>query len=144
MPFLPLGQSIHVQKAKDTIKAHLPRLVTRRAQLIRVDSYGRAICDQWTKEIEYFIDSQIAPLLSRDELQILKQERSQIAQLVAKRAYDASQTTAALQEFSGSLAPAEFEQFCADQLRRSGWDARLTTASRDQGGDIVAERSGVR
>jgi restriction system protein len=111
---------------------------------LRVDSYGRAICDQWTKEIEYFIDSQIVPLLSRDELTILRHERPQIAQLITKRTYDASQTTPALQEFSDSLTPAEFERFCAEQLRRCGWNARVTTASRDQGVDIVAERLGIR
>jgi restriction system protein len=131
-------------KTKGTIETQLPRLVTRRAQLIRVDSYGRAICDHWTKEIEYFIDSQIVPILSQNELQILGQERPQIAQLVTRCTYDASQTTAALQEFSTSLTPAEFEQFCAAQLQRLGWDARVTTASRDQGVDVVAERSGVR
>lgn len=39
--------------------------------------------------------------------------------------------------------PIEFEADCAKQLRDTGWDARLTKASGDQGADIIAKKNGV-
>ena len=48
------------------------------------------------------------------------------------------------QTFSDGMKPAEFETFCAEELRRAGWDARVTMQSRDQGVDVVAEKNGVR
>jgi hypothetical protein len=41
-------------------------------------------------------------------------------------------------------SPIEFEARCAKQLRDTGWDARLTKASGDQGVDIIAEKDGLR
>ncbi len=46
--------------------------------------------------------------------------------------------------FSDDMTPSEFETFCAEQLRRAGWNARVTMQSRDQGVDVVAEKRGVR
>jgi Restriction endonuclease len=48
------------------------------------------------------------------------------------------------QTFSDEMKPAEFEAFCAEELRRAGWDARVTMQSRDQGVDVVAEKNHVR
>jgi len=42
------------------------------------------------------------------------------------------------------MTPTEFETFCAEELRRAGWNARVTMQSRDQGVDVIAEKNGVR
>ena len=47
-------------------------------------------------------------------------------------------------EFSDKFTGADFEIYCAEKLRLSGWDARVTMQSRDQGIDVVAEKAGVR
>ena len=47
-------------------------------------------------------------------------------------------------EFNDNMTATEFERYCAEELRRSGWNARVTMASRDQGVDVIAEKEGVR
>ena len=46
--------------------------------------------------------------------------------------------------FSEDMDPVQYEHFCAAKLRRVGWDARVTTATGDQGVDIIAEALGKR
>jgi HJR/Mrr/RecB family endonuclease len=43
-----------------------------------------------------------------------------------------------------SMAPIEFELYCAQLLNEDGWDAETTKASGDQGVDIVATRKGIK
>lgn len=47
---------------------------------------------------------------------------------------------AALSEYK---TPGEFEQWCAEQLRGAGWDAKVQGATGDQGVDVLATRNGV-
>jgi restriction system protein len=47
-------------------------------------------------------------------------------------------------DFSRVTTGIEYETFCAEVLRRAGWNARVTIATGDQGTDIVAERDGKR
>ncbi|MCQ8240435.1 restriction endonuclease [Rhizosaccharibacter radicis] len=42
--------------------------------------------------------------------------------------------------FRASMSPAQYERFCATELRRGGWDAEATGASGDQGADVIATR----
>ncbi|HLH07890.1 MAG TPA: restriction endonuclease [Terriglobales bacterium] len=49
-----------------------------------------------------------------------------------------------MQTFSEEMSPSEFEAFCAEELRRNGWQARVTLQSRDQGVDVIAEKNGIR
>ena len=56
----------------------------------------------------------------------------------------ASAITKPFTQFSDNFTPAEFEVFCAQVLRESGWDARVTKGSRDQGVDVIAARGGLR
>ncbi len=46
--------------------------------------------------------------------------------------------------FSDDMTANEFETYCAEELGRAGWNARVTMRSRDQGVDVVAEKLGVR
>lgn len=41
------------------------------------------------------------------------------------------------------LTPWQFELACADALNAAGWQARVTSASGDQGIDVLAKRQGV-
>ena len=43
-------------------------------------------------------------------------------------------------EFSKSMDPYEYEQFCANEFKKTGWNAKTTKASSDQGVDVVAQR----
>jgi len=55
-----------------------------------------------------------------------------------------AQSMPVLRTFSENMSPSDFEVFCAEELSRSGWAARVTTQSRDQGVDVVAEKAGIR
>ena len=122
----------------------MDELVRRRAQLVRQDAYGKLQLDRWAKEIEYFITHHINPLLTKDEQSLLDRERVAIVHSIVARTESATRDKPIFTAFSEGMTPTEFEIFCAEQLRRSGWDARVTLQSRDQGIDVVAEKAGLR
>lgn len=132
------------KKAGGTIERQMKSLVRRRAQLVRQDPYGRPLLDKWTDEIEYFITHHIEPSLTTRERDMLPSARAAIADLVASRVEAALRTGPVFRGFSDEMSPADFEVFCAEELRRAGWTASVTGQSRDQGADVVAEKAGTR
>ncbi|PSH04101.1 MAG: restriction endonuclease [Acidobacteria bacterium] len=71
-------------------------------------------------------------------------DRGIIVTLIENHIDSAMQNRPPFQTFSDDMTPSEFETFCAEELRRSGWNARVTIQSRDQGVDVIAEKHGVR
>ncbi|MEK0082442.1 restriction endonuclease [Benzoatithermus flavus] len=123
---------------------HLPVLVRKRRQLVRVDDYGVVDRSRWEKEIRYFFDKVIFQSLPPADVERI-QER--LADFTARleAAVEARQADAAAEmRFDRVKTGAEFELFCADELKRAGWQVMLTGASRDQGADLIAERGGDR
>lgn len=133
-----------LQKIQAIIEEQKSALVRRRAQLVVRDAYGRPQMEKWTKEIGHFIAQQITPSLTSNEWKALKRGHTEVTNLIETRVAMAMQDQPAFQEFSDDMTPAEFESFCAEQLRRAGWDARVTMQSRDQGVDVVAEKADLR
>jgi restriction system protein len=131
-------------KANNIILRHMDELVRRRAQLIRKDAYGKLEVDGWTKEIDYFITHHISPVLTKQELAILDNERDTITRALADATERTTLEKPIFAVFTDDMTPTEFEIFCAEQLKRSGWDARVTLQSRDQGIDVIAEKAGFR
>lgn len=136
------ARRILFQKVQSKIEQQIGALVRRRAQLVWQDAYGKPQMDRWVKEINYFITQQIEPLLTANERRML--EREGIEAEIETRVKAAIQSQPVFREFSDDMTPAEFENFCAEELRRFGWVARVTKQSRDQGVDVVAERGDVR
>ncbi len=132
------------QKAASVIDHHLAQLTRKRVQLVRQDGYGKTIFDKWRKEMEYFIDSQIWPVLTPPQQRIMAQQREQLVSIIEQRTYIQTQQQPVFTAFSDAMKPAEFEAFCAEQLRLAGWTAQVTLESRDQGVDVIAERAGKR
>jgi restriction system protein len=118
-------------------------LLRRRRQLVWQDVYGKPQLDKWEKEIGYFITNHIEPSLSPDQLSALGRERATVASLIAAHVASAMEVQHGFQTFAVDRTPAEFEAFCAEELRRVGWRTRVTMQTRDQGTDIVAEKGGV-
>ena len=124
---------------------HLDTLVRIRAQTLRTDAYGNAQSDEWAKEIARFIDSQIAPDLPPPFYRKkLEKRRAAIAQQIEDRVAQAAANQPAQHTLPPNPTPVEFEIFCAEQLRQSGWDAQVTKGSGDQGVDVIATKNGVR
>ena len=138
------AQQAITQKAETVIEKHLPSLVRRREQLVRQDPYGEKILKDWLKEIGYFITACIEPLLTdRERFGFVASVRSQVANMICMRVEDERKKHPAFRAFSANMTAVEFETFCAEQLRRAGWNARVTKQGGDQGVDVVAEKTGV-
>lgn len=138
------NRKILINKAYATIDKHGDQLARSRAQLVRPDAYGKPILDKWIVEKNYFINQHIAPSLTIQEQAILGRERAEITQVISQRIEQVAQYRAVFETFSDRMTPVEFESFCAEQLRRTGWDAHVTRQSRDQGVDVIAEKDGLR
>lgn len=132
------------QKVQAIIEHQISSLVRRRAQLVTQDAYGKPQLERWVKEIDYFITQHIESSLTPNERWVLARERTIVANLIEARVEVAAQNQPAFREFSDDMTPGEFEVFCAEELRRAGWNARVTMQSRDQGVDVVAEKGNVR
>ena len=132
------------QKAAAIIEQHLPALIRRRVQLVRPDPYGKLLWEDWLKEVEYFIEEHIEPHLTPGEREAFAREQVKIEESIFILVETESEKNPAFLTFSDDMTPNEFETFCAEELRRAGWNARVTMQSRDQGVDVVAERDGIR
>ena len=133
-----------LQKVEATIEQQKSSLVRRKAQLVWRDAYGKLVLDKWSAEIDYFITHHICPSLTIKEQSILEKERVEIARMISEHIETVAQNTPVSRAFSDAITPREFEVFCAEQLRQSGWNAQVTQQSRDQGVDVIAEKDGLR
>jgi restriction system protein len=133
-----------LRKAAVIIERHLPSLIRRREQLVRQDAYGKLRKENWVKEVNYFMEEHINPYLISGERDAFVSERATIEDMIFGAVETEREKNPAFLTFSDNMTPHEFETFCAEQLRHAGWDARVTMQSRDQGVDVIAEKSGVR
>lgn len=140
------SQSRHTLHAKvqEITAKQIASLTRRRFQLVTHDAYGKPQVDRWIKELDYFITQHIDPSLDSSERSILKNEHWAIAALINASVESALKDRPVFQAFSDEMTPGQFEAFCAEELRRAGWNARVTMQTRDQGADVIAEKDGVR
>lgn len=133
-----------LQNVQKVVDEQTVPLIRRRAQLVRQDAYGKLQLEKWQKEIAYFVTHHVEPHFPQDQRALLERERITIQNLIAAHIETATRSQPAFQMFSDDMSPADFEIFCAEELRRNGWMARVTMQSRDQGVDVVAEKQGLR
>jgi restriction system protein len=133
-----------LRKAQVACDEHLASLTRRRAQLVQPDAYGKPQFERWEREIGYFISQHIQPLLTSHETTALGRNHNEVARFIEAHVDGAMRDEPAFQTFSDDMTPAEFETFCAEELRQAGWNARVTGQSRDQGVDVIAEKAGQR
>ncbi|HJW29343.1 MAG TPA: restriction endonuclease [Saprospiraceae bacterium] len=122
-----------IAKATEIINKHMTTLAVRRQQLVKVDHYGVVDDEKWQKEISHFVCNVILPemgglLLKGSKLDI------EISKLVDDLAASKSTTPG----FSTNMTPIEYEHYVCHVLNDSGWSARVTKASGDQGVDVIA------
>jgi restriction system protein len=131
-------------KARAIVEYNIKPLTISREQRVRQDAYGMWQMGEWEKEKGRFIAQHIEPSLTARELAELRRDGFLVGNIIDARIARARQEVPAFRSFSDNITPPEFEQFCAEQLRRAGWSARVTSQSRDQGVDVVAEKGQVR
>ena len=96
---------------------------------------------RWDKEIGYFFAKIVFQALARPTIGATSRSgwTSSSARLEAM-VEAGRQMLGAEARFERVRNGAEFELFCAEELKRGGWRVALTGPSRDQGADLVAER----
>jgi HJR/Mrr/RecB family endonuclease len=132
------------QKLASVLAQHMDALATRRAQLVHRDAYGNLQMKRWHGEIEHFLNSVLLPTLSSREASALSRSVATVAAHVEQEVARYALNNPPMQAFSETMTPAQYEVYCAEELKRHGWDASVTKGSRDQGVDVVASKSGMR
>ena len=133
-----------VQKVKSATQQHITALARRRVQLLQPDAYGNLKVEKWAKELDYFIFEHLQPTLTAEEQAALPQHSPDLKIAVEMLVSTAMESQPTLRAFSDAMTPAEFEGYCAEELRQAGWNARVTLQSRDQGVDVIADKNNVR
>jgi restriction system protein len=119
-------------------------LIRQRTILVRSDAYGKPLLDKWYTEVNYFISHHVRPNLGPSQVPLLEKQRSAVLDRIAQRVALSAQQRPATPAMPASMNGAEFEAFCAAQLRAYGWSVQLTPLCRDQGVDVIAEKNRLR
>jgi restriction system protein len=136
--------------ARQFILEKAPVFARRRAQLLYVDPYDIEQAAKWENEKKYIISKVIPEHLSKaghsqGAIERVTRGSGHNPILAAiEEAARAAKTKDVFANISSVSTGIEYEVYCAEALRRAGWDARLTTVTGDQGTDIIAERDGKR
>ena len=133
------------QYIRDKATEYKAALAKKRTQLITKDDYGDADESKWKKEIASFFNSKIESLPESMALPISPDgviSGEEIGNIIDDVAREGQRELGQLYSFSDDMDGIEYEHFCAEILRESGWEAKVSQASNDQGADIIAERDG--
>jgi restriction system protein len=129
------------------VEPHLPALLRRYRQLSRTDDYGVRDDSKWQIEVNRFCDNIIFPAIGVRPDLVPKATKANprswphdllVFELVETAAIKATGEFAV--QFNPNMSPIDYEHFCAERLKLSGWEPRVTQASGDQGADIVATK----
>jgi restriction system protein len=123
---------------------HVDALIRQRTILLRTDPYGKPLAEKWHSEIGYFITHHVRPGLMPKQGSLLEKHRNAVLERISNRVANAAQQRPALPTMPAAMTGAEFEAFCANQLRACGWTVQVTPLCRDQGVDVIAEKNGMR
>lgn len=128
------------QKVRNLAEKYQQVLAKKRAQLLVEDDYGDFDHNKWLDEIKRFYDRKIEPELKNNWHKLAEANISgeEIAEIIDDVARDFQESKPDLFQYDDSMAGIAYEHYCADILRRSGWNASVSKASNDQGVDILA------
>jgi hypothetical protein len=106
-----------LKKVYVAMQEHLPALVRKRMQLVQTNAYGNQKLEKWTEEIRYFLFEHLGPSLSPEELVILPENFAALMLAIDSVVQGAMRDHPSFRAFSDDMSPAEFEGFCAEELR---------------------------
>jgi restriction system protein len=126
------------------VDEHLDSLAHRRIALVSKDRYGVVKAGGWNREIQYFVDKVVRPQLSAEEAKIVGENMNTTFQtLIDDRVAKRSDEIELSLDFDSSMSPIAFERWCAKIMEDNGWSARITSASGDQGADVIAHKGSM-
>lgn len=133
-----------IARFQTELSKHLPALSRNRAVKIMADEYGFKDFSRWEKEKISFLKKlsfNSKPSNGYYELN-LDAQSSILEECISN--YNKKTPVQLNSKYIETMTGLEYEHFCAEQLRENGWKARVTSASGDQGVDIIAETDGYK
>lgn len=127
------------QEGGRLVDEHLSALVRRYRQLVRTDDYGLIDSKAWEKERLHFFNNIVMPALPPQAgwEQYSSHFNDSVLDPKVRAAFEQQRQSFA-DHFNSDIDPIDYEHFCAERLRKLGWDAKVTKSAGDQGADIVA------
>jgi restriction system protein len=138
---IELTKKLHtsvMEKSRGIIQKNLQQLAIQKNKSAYVDDYGKKNFSKWhDKEIPYFIENHIYPELNQDELlniylfldEIFKEIEQRVKRVKIKPI-----------GYHPKMNGFEFEDFCAEILKKSGWKVEKTKPGADQGIDLIIRK----
>jgi len=123
------------KRAQLLVAAHAQDLAVRRSQLLGRKSYGVVDAKPWTREVDRFLNTVVAPVLGD-----ISSKREGLHALVNRVADGVTLNTA----FHPAMHPSDYERFVAGLLTSLGWAANVSGKTGDQGVDVLANKGRVR
>ena len=119
-----LAFSAALGKISSVIAKHEKSLVRRRFQMVRCDQHGNVLFDDWTAEINSFIAAVLKPCLTEAQWRAIERRRDSVVAVIEEHvARSSSREVEALESVA---YPAEYDRYCAAEMRKAGWTASLT------------------
>jgi len=133
------------EKVVQCTEEHIDVLVKNRLCMVSKDAYGVVHEEKWLTECDYFVNKVVSKSLSEEEQNRLANYADWVTEelcaivdnIVAAKQLEVEQEM----EFHDDMDPHHYEQFCALLTRKCGWDANTTSASGDQGADIIVRKA---
>lgn len=126
-------------RLRELLALHQDALARQRISLVRKDAYGTEVPGPWQKEMQKFAERVLAPVTGERYY-----PRHAVFGSIDSVAKARSEQILAQFRFDERMSPREYEIFCAEVLRKYGWEASATQQSADQGADVIAMKDGKR
>ena len=129
---------------------HGPTLLRKKHQMATSDDYGNKFYDKFDGELNYFAKNVLCRDIPASVWNYLfegpptQSPVSVIGKLLNKFESMSASHGPKEESFSASMSAYEYEHFCSELLKRAGWITRVTTASGDQGLDIIATAGSIK
>jgi restriction system protein len=129
-------------KISSVVAKHEKTLVRRRFQTLRCDQHGNVLLDHWTAEMDSFVAAVLKPHLTEAQWRAIERRRDSVVAAIEEQV--ARSSSREIEALEGVAYPAEYERYCAAEMRKAGWTASVTKAVGGQAIDVVAKKDHVR
>jgi restriction system protein len=129
-------------KISSVVAKHEKTLVRRRFQTLHCDQHGNVLLDHWTAEMDSFVAAVLKPHLTEAQWRAIERRRDSVVAAIEEQV--ARSSSREIEALEGVAYPAEYERYCAAEMRKAGWTASVTKAVGGQAIDVVAKKDHVR
>lgn len=136
------GTPEEIKLANNCINKHISTLTRKKSSGCKVDDYGIKDDSLWLEEKDYFLNKVIIPAL--DDGDIEEDLRTQIEELIEAQIEEKTKEHHSINtKFDNTMDGFEYEHYVAKLFQESGWQAKVTQGSGDQGADVLANKDGI-